>query len=337
MNCFNIREVESLLKRRFFVDLINSKDQHLLLNKTAIGLRYKINNDSFLSNNLNMVYNYGLEMDPQFRNVTFKKQTSLFNNINNFDNVSTFGSNSRNFALISYFSTNNIFFFFNNFFFLFLEKSSLFFSLNGFLKGLFFIFLFIKNIFLSIFGVIEKFLGGIFFLFSFFFNIFTIAYSMIFFIFDILLTALRAIKSSIDLNSIYSIIFFCANGFYSTFVNPIFLFINFCTKKIEFFLSQNVSTLFLDLYKFLDRSADSLNKKMDASSFNFKTCRFEIEYAFKDNTFFFNLHTMLKITLNNVFASLAFKNQIYRITVMFRPMMNEACPSFEDERSNPIS
>ncbi len=45
MNCFNIREAESLLKRRFFTDLINSKDQHILLNKTAIGLRFKLNGD----------------------------------------------------------------------------------------------------------------------------------------------------------------------------------------------------------------------------------------------------------------------------------------------------
>jgi len=43
MNCFNIREVQSLLKRRFFTDLINSNDHHDLLDQTMLGIRFKTN------------------------------------------------------------------------------------------------------------------------------------------------------------------------------------------------------------------------------------------------------------------------------------------------------
>jgi hypothetical protein len=42
MNCFNIRELQGILKRRFFTDLVNSTDHHQLLNSSMIGVRYKL-------------------------------------------------------------------------------------------------------------------------------------------------------------------------------------------------------------------------------------------------------------------------------------------------------
>src|SRR5690242_12148356 len=86
MNCFNIREVESLLKKRFFTDLINSKDHHIFLDKTAVGLRYKLSELSPFTNNIGLIYNYGLEFNLQSRsdlylNFFFKK------NLNNFDSI----------------------------------------------------------------------------------------------------------------------------------------------------------------------------------------------------------------------------------------------------------
>lgn len=41
MNCFNIREVQALLKQRFFADLINDVDQRVLLNPTMIGAKFR--------------------------------------------------------------------------------------------------------------------------------------------------------------------------------------------------------------------------------------------------------------------------------------------------------
>jgi hypothetical protein len=60
MNCFNIREVESLLKGRFFPDLVNSQDHHVLLNNSMIGLRFKTNNLDSINHNVLLFSQYGL-------------------------------------------------------------------------------------------------------------------------------------------------------------------------------------------------------------------------------------------------------------------------------------
>jgi hypothetical protein len=49
MNCFNIREVESLLKKKFFVDLIEPKEFTTLLDSSMIGLKYKLNDIHYLN------------------------------------------------------------------------------------------------------------------------------------------------------------------------------------------------------------------------------------------------------------------------------------------------
>jgi hypothetical protein len=47
MNCFSMRELQSVLKRRFFTDLIGLYDFRLLFGETVIGLRSKLNSTSF--------------------------------------------------------------------------------------------------------------------------------------------------------------------------------------------------------------------------------------------------------------------------------------------------
>jgi hypothetical protein len=49
MNCFNIRELQSMLKRRFFVDLVNSSDHREFLNRSMVGLRYKGNSGNLVA------------------------------------------------------------------------------------------------------------------------------------------------------------------------------------------------------------------------------------------------------------------------------------------------
>lgn len=61
MNCFNIREVESLLKRKFFTDLIDSNDYRNLLNKTTIGMRFKLNSVNYLNSNIQISNFYGVK------------------------------------------------------------------------------------------------------------------------------------------------------------------------------------------------------------------------------------------------------------------------------------
>jgi hypothetical protein len=45
MNCFNIRELQGNLKRRFFSDLVNVSDHREFLDSTMVGLRFKANNE----------------------------------------------------------------------------------------------------------------------------------------------------------------------------------------------------------------------------------------------------------------------------------------------------
>ena len=47
MNCFNIREVQSLLKRKFFNELIITTNIRTLLKQTTLYLRYKIASQPF--------------------------------------------------------------------------------------------------------------------------------------------------------------------------------------------------------------------------------------------------------------------------------------------------
>ena len=59
MNCFNIRELQGILKRKFFTDLINSNDHRELLDKSVIGLRFKNNNTLNTTHDMPLFYNLG--------------------------------------------------------------------------------------------------------------------------------------------------------------------------------------------------------------------------------------------------------------------------------------
>jgi hypothetical protein len=62
MNCFNIRELQGILKRKFFTDLVNSHDHRNLLDQTMIGLRFKTNQSSNTDLDILSFYNYGTHL-----------------------------------------------------------------------------------------------------------------------------------------------------------------------------------------------------------------------------------------------------------------------------------
>ena len=64
MNCLNIREVEALLKGRFFPDLVNTKDNRDLLNSTVVGLRFKLNTGELHHPTFLLAQTYGLDLAP---------------------------------------------------------------------------------------------------------------------------------------------------------------------------------------------------------------------------------------------------------------------------------
>ena len=76
MNCFNIRELQGILKRKFFSDLVNSHDHRDLLDQSMIGLRYKLNLNINLDNDVLSFYNFGVS------NTYSNKNFELNNSIN---------------------------------------------------------------------------------------------------------------------------------------------------------------------------------------------------------------------------------------------------------------
>jgi hypothetical protein len=75
MNCFNIRELQSILKRRFFTDLVNSHDHKSLLDKSMIGVRYRSNLNSQLESDIFSFYNFGLHLSRNHQFGTFTKES----------------------------------------------------------------------------------------------------------------------------------------------------------------------------------------------------------------------------------------------------------------------
>ena len=89
MNCFNIRELQSILKRKFFTDLINTHDHRDLLEQSMIGLRYKTNNNFNLNPDVLSFYNFGLTTSNlnktlMFTNVNASTTTLSLDNYNYF-------------------------------------------------------------------------------------------------------------------------------------------------------------------------------------------------------------------------------------------------------------
>jgi len=82
MNCFNIREVQSLLKGRFFNDLFNSHDHHEFLNSLTIGLRFKTNSLDSIQPNYLLFYQYGLVTNPTTRSQSLT--SNLTHTLNNY-------------------------------------------------------------------------------------------------------------------------------------------------------------------------------------------------------------------------------------------------------------
>lgn len=74
MNCFNIRELQGNLKRRFFADLVNVNDHRDFLDSTMIGLRFKTNNEMNIYHDTLSFHNFGTTNENKSRN-------SMFSNI----------------------------------------------------------------------------------------------------------------------------------------------------------------------------------------------------------------------------------------------------------------
>jgi hypothetical protein len=71
MNCFNIRELQGVLKRKFFTDLINTNDHRDFLNQSIIGLRFKSNNNLATTPDMEAFFNLGTTASAKSKTLSF--------------------------------------------------------------------------------------------------------------------------------------------------------------------------------------------------------------------------------------------------------------------------
>jgi hypothetical protein len=98
MNCFNIRELQGILKRKFFTDLVNTSDSHKAMESTLINMRHKNNMSNILMYDQSLFYNFDL---------TNTSKSKIFNF--NPGKVYTY-TDFINLSFITKFSTNNVFY-----------------------------------------------------------------------------------------------------------------------------------------------------------------------------------------------------------------------------------
>ena len=96
MNCFNIRELQGILKRKFFVDLVDSHDYKELLKSSMINLRYKTNSNLNLDFDTSMFYKFGIHTTNINKEIIF------------YNNVSKNSISSREAFLVDYFNNNTL-------------------------------------------------------------------------------------------------------------------------------------------------------------------------------------------------------------------------------------
>jgi hypothetical protein len=60
MNCFNIREIQTLLKSKYHPDALNINEYHQFLNNTVIGLRFKLGGLDSIEPSSFLAFNYGV-------------------------------------------------------------------------------------------------------------------------------------------------------------------------------------------------------------------------------------------------------------------------------------
>lgn len=67
MNAFNIRELQATLKRSYFTDLLNAKDQREVLDGSMLGLRYKLNSNAASEYDTHLFHAVGPTTAPKLR------------------------------------------------------------------------------------------------------------------------------------------------------------------------------------------------------------------------------------------------------------------------------
>jgi hypothetical protein len=105
MNCFNIREVQTLLRSKYHPSFLDVLEHHKLLEHTVIGLRFKLFGLDAINSNMSLVFEHSISKTSTERN-------SLYNHIiineSTTTSFSTFFNNVA-FRVINFFSYTNLY------------------------------------------------------------------------------------------------------------------------------------------------------------------------------------------------------------------------------------
>ena len=230
MNCFNIREVQSLLKRRFFTDLINSNDHHELLDQTMLGLRFKTNNLNSLNSHLVLHNNFGLTPTSKTR-FSVSQETDIFGILS--------------FLKFDSYLFNSITFFTQKFKFFFINPTRLFDYLNTFSTSQTLTVAFYPTTGIWIRNCISnfyaKFISPIFFVFHWLFNL---VINFVYFISLSRFIIQSACRHFFELSvffvqTSYAVIYWCISATFKLISN-LFRWIRHLPQKRWFFESLNM-------------------------------------------------------------------------------------------------
>jgi len=245
MNCFNIREVQALLKRRFFNDLINSHDYHLMFDNTVLGLRYKTGNLHTTNHSNFIFYNYGLNLNHQVRSTSyvFNEQKISTSNAENISSFFKYLSNTTlNSFLLKFESIVSNFNLFNIFNLYLLPNDNRVSTFSESMKGntVHLVRDFISSIYFSVLNAGEGFYSTVSALFNDFFSTLNV-------------TTTFLVRSIINIfSTIYIVTFYLYSFIYNTLKPfPIFTNFNFIYYSSESYLNSlnlNLSTKVTDFY-----------------------------------------------------------------------------------------
>jgi hypothetical protein len=86
MNCYNIREIQTILKSKYTPNTVDSSDVRFSLNDTTLGLRYQLGELEFLNNSVLGFYQHTLASNSPYNSIStfLNKPLIEFSSVNLF-------------------------------------------------------------------------------------------------------------------------------------------------------------------------------------------------------------------------------------------------------------
>jgi hypothetical protein len=107
MNCFNIRELQGILKRKFFTDLVNTSDSHKAVESTLINMRHKNNMSNILLYDQSLFYNFDLTNTSKYKSFSFNPgKVYTYSGLTSSNSKLSFNNFHSTFNFVNY---NNVF------------------------------------------------------------------------------------------------------------------------------------------------------------------------------------------------------------------------------------